>query len=42
MTAPDEEGEAENQTVMTPQDRLRSELLTSGLYDWVPLAEVDS
>lgn len=27
---------------MTAQDRLRAELLTNGLHDWVPLAEVDS
>jgi hypothetical protein len=26
----------------TAQERLRKELLSSGLYDWVPLAEVDS
>ncbi|MCV7196792.1 hypothetical protein [Mycobacterium angelicum] len=27
---------------MTPQQRLRAELLTSGLDDWVPLVEVET
>jgi hypothetical protein len=27
---------------VTAEDRLRAEILTSGLYDWVPLAEIDS
>jgi hypothetical protein len=29
-------------TALTPHDRLRTKLLTSGLYDLVPLAEVES
>jgi hypothetical protein len=31
---------AENPTAMNAQDRLRNELLTSGLFDWVPPIEV--
>jgi protein involved in temperature-dependent protein secretion len=42
MTQPDDAHRGESQASMAPQDRLRKELLTSGLYDWVPLAEVDS
>jgi hypothetical protein len=41
MTQPDEAGYPENQTAITAQDRLRAELLTSGLYDLVPLAEIE-
>ena len=41
MTHP-EDGRADNQPDMTPQTRLRAELLISGLYDWVPLAEVET
>jgi hypothetical protein len=33
---------AGNQDDLSPEDRLRNELLTSGLYDLVPLAEVES
>jgi hypothetical protein len=39
---PDEGRCAEKQKAMTAQDRLRAELLASGLYDWVPLAEVNT
>ena len=42
MTQPDDARRGESQASITAQDRLRKELLTSGLYDWVPLAEVDS
>jgi hypothetical protein len=42
MSQPDEARCAENQTAPTAQDRLRTELLTSGLDDLVPLAEVES
>ena len=42
MTQPDEDRRAENQTARTAQDRLRSELLISGLYDMVPLAQIES
>lgn len=31
-----------NSTALSAQDRLRKQLLTSGLYDLVPLAEVES
>jgi protein involved in temperature-dependent protein secretion len=41
MTQPDD-ARGESPASMTAQDRLRKEMLTSGLYDWVPLAEVDS
>jgi hypothetical protein len=33
---------AENQADLSAEDRLRNELLTGGLYDLVPLAEVES
>jgi hypothetical protein len=42
MTEPDEARRTEDGTVATAKDRLRAQLLVSGLYDWVPLAEVDS
>src|SRR5574337_1678187 len=42
MAQPDEARPAEDNTAMAAQDRLRSELLISGLYDLVPLAEVES
>jgi hypothetical protein len=42
MTEPDKARRAENHIAMAAQDRLRAELLTSGLYDLVPLAEVES
>ncbi|MDI3315313.1 MAG: hypothetical protein QJR12_13905 [Mycobacterium sp.] len=42
MTQPDEARSTEYQTAMAAQDRLRTELLISGLYDWVPLAQVQS
>ena len=42
MTHSDEARRAENRSAVDAQERLRTELLTSGLYDWVPLAEVDS
>jgi hypothetical protein len=42
MTESDKASRAEDQTVVTTKDRLRVQLLVSGLYDWVPLAEVDS
>jgi hypothetical protein len=32
----------ENPTAVNAQDRLRNELLTSGLFDWVPLIEVQT
>lgn len=41
-THPGEDRRAENQTAITAQDRLRAELLISGLDDLVPLAEVES
>ena len=31
----------DNSSVMTPQDRLRAAMLSSGLSDWVPLIEVN-
>jgi hypothetical protein len=40
MIERDESRRTENETAMTAQDRLRSELLTCGLCDWVPMAEV--
>jgi hypothetical protein len=42
MTYSDEAHCADKRSAMTPQERLRIEPLTSGLHDWVPLAEVDS
>ncbi|BCO38323.1 hypothetical protein BMW24_018305 [Mycobacterium heckeshornense] len=39
MTQPDQVRGAENQSA---QERLRKELLISGLYDWVPLVQVES
>ena len=42
MNHPDEARYAENQAGVTAESRLRAELLTSGLYDLVPLAEVES
>lgn len=42
MTQPDQNRHAERQPASTVQDRLRAELLTSALYDLVPLAEVES
>lgn len=42
MTQPDQNRHAANQPASTAQDRLRAELLTSALYDLVPLAEVES
>jgi len=42
MTQPDQNRHAESQPASTVQDRLRAELLTSALYDLVPLAEVES
>jgi len=42
MTQPGDARRVEGQASMTAQERLRKEVLTSGLYDWVPLAEVDS
>ena len=41
-TQPDRARPIENQTGMSAQEQLRRELLISGLYDWVPLAQVDS
>jgi uncharacterized protein with GYD domain len=40
MTQPDEARHVEDHSAKTALDRLRKELLTSGLYDWVPLVEV--
>jgi hypothetical protein len=40
MTHSDEARCADKRRAMTAQERLRTELLTSGLYDWVPLIEV--
>ena len=40
VTERDESGRGEGGTAMTAKDRLRSELLTCGLCDWVPMAEV--
>ncbi|MDP7721489.1 hypothetical protein [Mycobacterium sp. TY814] len=42
MTQPDQDGHTESQPASTAQDRLRAELLTSALYDLVPLTEVES
>jgi hypothetical protein len=42
MTQPDDARRAESQMSMTAQDRLRTELLSSGLYDWVPMAEIET
>lgn len=42
MTQPDATRPTENDAATSAQDRLRKELLISGLYDWVPLAQVDS
>jgi hypothetical protein len=42
MTQPDGDRRNDSQTARRVQDRLRSELLVSGLYDMVPLAEVES
>ena len=41
-TQPDGDRRADSQTARGVQGRLRSELLVSGLYDMVPLAEVES
>ena len=40
MTHSDGAGGADSRSAMTAQDRLRMELLTAALYDWVPLIEV--
>jgi hypothetical protein len=40
MTHSDEARRAGNRSVSAAQERLRTELLTSGLHDWVPLIEV--
>ena len=40
MTGPDDARRSEGEESMSAQDRLRAVLLTSGLYDWVSLAEV--
>jgi hypothetical protein len=40
MTHSDEARGADSRSAMTAQERLRMELLTSALYDWVPLIEV--
>jgi hypothetical protein len=42
VTHSDEPRCADNRSAMTAQERLRTELLISALYDWVPLAEIDS
>jgi len=42
MDQPGEEHRASNHADVAPQERLRAELLVSGLYDYVPLAEVES
>lgn len=42
MNHPHEAQSAENQADLSAESRLRTELLTSGLYDLVPLAEVES
>jgi hypothetical protein len=42
MTHSDEASRTDKRSAMTTQERLRAALLTSGLSDWVPLAEVDS
>lgn len=42
MNRPDEARCAEYQADLTAEGRLRTKLLTSGLYDLVPLAEVES
>jgi hypothetical protein len=42
MTYSDEAHCADKRSAMTAQERLRTELLISALYDWVPLAEIDS
>jgi hypothetical protein len=42
MNHPDEARYAESQAEPTAESRLRTEVLTSGLYDLVPLAEVES
>ena len=41
MTQPDETRPPEDQTAMAAGDRLRRELLISGLYDMVPLIQVE-
>jgi len=42
MTEPKAACRTEHQTAMTAQDRLRAKLLASGLYDLVPMAEVEA
>lgn len=42
MTNSSDSRGATNDTAMTSQDKLRTELLTSALSDWVPLAEVET
>lgn len=42
VTEPDEADRAANETAIAARNRLRAELLTSGLYDLVPLAEIES
>jgi hypothetical protein len=42
MTHSDEARGADSGITTSAQERLRTEVLTSALYDWVPLAEVDS
>jgi hypothetical protein len=42
MTGPDPTRGSEDPTNMTALDRLRMELLTSGLSDWVPMVEVQT
>jgi hypothetical protein len=42
MTEPYKAHRAGTPTATNAQDRLRTELLTSGLYDWVPLVAVQT
>jgi hypothetical protein len=42
MAHSDKARRVDSRSAMTEQGRLRTELLTSGLYDLVPLAEVES